>query len=227
MSRTLARRSVMLAIVMSCAFVMPLRAQDSFGGGSPQRPSPPSPKSDQRALRLPPSGVMPDRGGATATDGRSGEAQDFGVPPTQLLRPSDQLHGNTPSSIPGGKVIGTQQLSQLLQRRPGEVMLLHAFGGMEHLPGAIAVAPASQGGSFDDEVQREFAQYLKQSTGGDTQKMLVFYCAGVQCWGSYNASLRAIRMGFRNVYWYRGGLEAWRQAGLPVNGGGGQQGASR
>ena len=33
---------------------------------------------------------------------------------------------------------------------------------------------------------------------------------------SYNASLRAIALGYTNVLWYRGGIEAWKQAGLPV-----------
>ena len=33
---------------------------------------------------------------------------------------------------------------------------------------------------------------------------------------SYNASLRAINLGYTNVLWYRGGIEAWKQAGLPV-----------
>lgn len=223
MSRAVTPLAAVYAIALACAWLLPapVVAQDSFGGPSSQPP----PAQEQRTLRMPPSGVMSDRGKPAPSRGAAGEAQDFGVSPTPQLRPSEQLHAYTPTSIPGGKVIGTQQLSQLLQRRQGDVMLLHAFGGMEHLPGAIAVAPASQGGGFDDEVQREFGQYLKQATGGDLQKMLVFYCAGVQCWGSYNASLRAIRMGFRNVYWYRGGLDAWRQAGLPVNGG--QQGASR
>ena len=152
----------------------------------------------------------------------SGEAQDFGVAPTSQLRPSQQLHAPTPTSIPGGKVIDTRQLSQLLQRGQRNVLLLHAFGGPEHLPGALAAGQASQGGSFDDQVQREFGQFLRQASGGDTARMLVVYCAGPQCWGSYNAALRAIRMGFRNVHWYRGGLEAWGQAGLPLQGAQGQ-----
>jgi 3-mercaptopyruvate sulfurtransferase SseA len=33
---------------------------------------------------------------------------------------------------------------------------------------------------------------------------------------SYNAALRAINLGYTNVLWYRGGIEAWQQAGLPV-----------
>jgi hypothetical protein len=31
------------------------------------------------------------------------------------------------------------------------------------------------------------------------------------CWMSYNAALRAIHLGFRQVYWYRGGIEAWQR----------------
>ncbi len=38
----------------------------------------------------------------------------------------------------------------------------------------------------------------------------------MKCWGSYNAALRAIRLGYTNVHWFRGGVEAWQQAGLPL-----------
>lgn len=40
----------------------------------------------------------------------------------------------------------------------------------------------------------------------------MFYCQSTQCWMSYSAALRAINMDFTQVYWYRGGVEAWRQA---------------
>ena len=33
---------------------------------------------------------------------------------------------------------------------------------------------------------------------------------------SYNASLRAIRLRYSNVRWYRGGIEAWKAARLPA-----------
>lgn len=151
--------------------------------------------------------------------GSVSETQDFGVAPTARLQPSTQLHAPTPTSIPGGKVVGTRQLAQWMQGQQGQqgrVLLLHAIGSPQHLPNAIPVVPASQGGSFDDQVQREFGQYLEQATGGDRSRLIVTYCAGVECWGSYNAALRAIRMGYRNVHWYRGGVEAWGQAGLPV-----------
>ena len=199
----------MACCLLSC---MPaVGAQDSFGGGA--RPAPRAP--DASAAR--PQVRDPSFSTAARPQGPSSETQDFGVAPTSQLRPSEQLGGPTPTSIPGGRVIATPQLAGALQGGQGRVLLLHAYANMQHLPGAIAVAPAAQGGSFDDEVQRGFGAYLRQATGGDVSKMLVFYCGGPQCWGSYNASLRAIRLGYRNVYWYRGGLQAWQEAGLPVN----------
>jgi PQQ-dependent catabolism-associated CXXCW motif protein len=223
---TMAKWLGAVSMVIASGLAMPAAsAQDSFGGAArpqPQttRPAPVQQPMPTRPMQPAPASRLPEM--AMPTGIANGEAQDFGVAPTGQLRPSQQLHGATPTSIPGGKVISTRQLSQLLQGGQRNVLLLHAFGSPEHLPGAQAAGPASQGGSFDDQVQREFGQYLRQATGGDTARMLVVYCAGPQCWGSYNAALRAIHMGFRNVHWYRGGIEAWRQAGLPLQDGQGR-----
>ncbi|HST44695.1 MAG TPA: rhodanese-like domain-containing protein [Luteimonas sp.] len=122
-------------------------------------------------------------------------------------------------------MIGTQALAQLLKDPASKALLFHVYGAPEHLPGAIQAAPAGQGGGFDDDVQRGFGAFLEQTTGGSDTRPLVFYCQGVQCWMSYNAALRAIRMGQRNVLWYRGGLEAWTLAGLPTQGGSADDGA--
>ncbi len=113
-------------------------------------------------------------------------------------------------------MVSTQQLAQWSQTQQGRLLLLHAFPSNKHLPNATPVVPASQGGNFEDQVQREFGEYLQRTTHGDRSRLIVTYCAGVQCWGSYNAALRAIRMGYTNVHWYRGGIEAWQQAGLQV-----------
>ncbi|NUZ08105.1 rhodanese-like domain-containing protein [Piscinibacter koreensis] len=164
----------------------------------------------------PPSPRQPDAArSSSAAPGNYDEGQDFGVRPTPQLRPSDQLHAPTPTAIPGGKVVGTRQLAAWLQGAEAP-LLLHAIGSPVHLPKAVAAAPASQGGSFDDAVQREYGAFLEQSTRGDRGRLIVTYCQGVQCWGSYNAALRAIRLGYTNVHWYRGGMEAWQAAGLPL-----------
>lgn len=207
----LPRGVALVAAIFLLVYASLSHAQDSFGGSRTQSPL--------QGARQPSPQTLPQ---PRQAQGPSNESQDFGVAPTQQLRPSNQLGGPTPTSIPGGRVIATQQLAQLLQGGQSGLLLLHAYGGMQHLPGATAVGPASQGGSFDDQVQREFGQYLQQVTQGDQSRALVFYCGCVQCWGSYNAALRAIRMGYRNVAWYRGGIEAWQQAGLPVLNAGGQ-----
>ena len=38
-------------------------------------------------------------------------------------------------------------------------------------------------------------------------------CASKTCWLSYNTALRAARLGYTEVYWYRGGIEAWLASG--------------
>ena len=62
---------------------------------------------------------------------------------------------------------------------------------------------------------------LAQQTQGRKGVALVFYCQSRECWMSYNAALRAIHAGYTNVLWYRGGIEAWKFAGMPT-----QQGAA-
>ncbi len=95
-------------------------------------------------------------------------------------------------------------------------LVFDVLRGPERLPNALNAVPAHQAGSFDDETQRQFGAFLKQVTQGRNDVPLVFYCGGMQCWMSYNAALRASRLGYRQVLWDRGGLEAWKAARLPV-----------
>ena len=194
------RRFTFGAFALLCALPCAL-AQNSFGG-PPPAPAPAPPAPGPSALK----------GGVNAGD--QGERQDFGVAAKKELH-AGAMHGPTPASIPGGQVITTQALIDLRRTQP-KVLVFDVLGGPEALPGALGALPAHQAGSFDDAVQREFSQYLQQVTQGSKDVPLVFYCESVQCWMSYNAALRASRMGYTRVLWYRGGLEAWKSAGQPV-----------
>lgn len=44
----------------------------------------------------------------------------------------------------------------------------------------------------------------------------VFYCNGPKCGRSEAAVRVAIQCGYTNVYWFRGGIEAWRQKHYPL-----------
>ena len=53
----------------------------------------------------------------------------------------------------------------------------------------------------------------------DKTKPVIFACNGVECWLSYKAAKVATTKGFKSVYWLRGGLREWEEAGLPTGGG--------
>jgi rhodanese-related sulfurtransferase len=155
------------------------------------------------------------RAGAPLDELATWERQDMKVSAPKSLH-TGSMHAPTPNAIPGGQVITTQELVPLLKTSQGRAYLFDVLGGPQQLPGAIAAAPASQPGSFDDDLQRRFGQALHEVTQGNREAPLVFYCGGPQCWMSYNAALRAINLGYTNVLWYRGGIEAWQKAGFPL-----------
>ena len=72
-------------------------------------------------------------------------------------------------------------------------------------------------GSFQDNIQQRLSAQLSTLTKNNLNMPIVFFCAGVVPGRSYNACLRAEKMGFTRVYWYRGGLNAWQAAALPMN----------
>ena len=158
-------------------------------------------------------------GGPDFTRIEAVETTDFGVPARDALH-AGPMHGATPVSLPGGRTVTTRELHGLLSSG-APALVFDVLGGPQGLPNAIPAAPASQPGGFDDAVQRELGAWLGQVTNGRADLPMVFYCQSVECWMSWNAALRAVRLGYRNVLWYRGGIEAWQAAGLPLTGLGG------
>ena len=80
------------------------------------------------------------------------------------------------------------------------------------IPGSLWLAGAGAG-TIDDETERLYKQRLAQATGNDLSHPLVVYCHE-RCWLSWNAAKRAIRYGYRNVYWFPDGIEGWKAAGF-------------
>lgn len=145
------------------------------------------------------------------------EEADFGVAPTRELRLADYA-APTPREVPGARTILTPELRTMMQRdAPARPVLLDVVGGEEHdsLPGAVWLPGAGRGSSFSDSVQGQLGYVLETLGGraGGQARALVFFCASVNCWLSYNAALRAVALGYKEVYWYRGGIEAWLEAG--------------
>jgi len=146
------------------------------------------------------------------------EDRDWGVAPTSQLR-QPPYSAPTPRTVPlpGVATITTQGLKALLDAEPAPVLIDVASGdGHRTLPGAFWLPGAGRGYNFIDELQSSLAALLEKLTGGDRQRPVVFFCVNTQCWLSYNAALRGAAAGYARVYWYRGGIAAWRAAGLPL-----------
>jgi rhodanese-related sulfurtransferase len=204
----------------------PALAQNSFSDDVRKRPParapqeatpaqpPPAPQEQQQQYQPPPAATPAATANPKFARAAEAESQDFGVAPTDRLH-DGPMHGKTPTRIPGALVITTEALHMLYQRE-NALLVFDVLGGPQMLPNAQNALPAAQAGSFNDQTQREFGNYLQQVTGGNKDQPLVFYCQSVECWMSYNAALRAVNLGYTQVFWYRGGIEAWQLAGLQV-----------
>lgn len=142
------------------------------------------------------------------------ETSDWGVAPITELK-SKPYHAPTPTTIPGANVVSTVEVDQLLQRNPAPVVLnvLDNKRAEPTIPGAVRLARAGRGGDFNDQIQDKLAGELDRLTGGDKARPIVTFCRSSECWLSYNAALRAVKLGYTNVLWYRGGINAWKEAG--------------
>ena len=145
------------------------------------------------------------------------EAEDWGVPATDRLR-QDNFHAQTPTTHPAAAVINTRDLHAMLIG-PNPPVTINALSGdkqVTSIPGSVWLPAAGQGGALDDDFQAHLASTISNITGGDLARPIVVYCLDAKCWLSYNAALRLDALGYETLYWYRGGIAAWKAANLPT-----------
>jgi PQQ-dependent catabolism-associated CXXCW motif protein len=143
----------------------------------------------------------------------SDEDRDWGVAPTTTPR-TRNYHAPTPRTIPGAKVIRTLELKSLMETDKAAVVIdvldskdTQTIAGAYWLPGA-------GDGNFHGAEKARFSSTLDRLTNGNKKAPVIFLCRSSECWNSYNAALYALEFGYGNVYWYRGGRDAWKGANL-------------
>ena len=146
--------------------------------------------------------------------GYADELTDFGVPAKSELETN--VGSPTPLAIPIGVRVTTEEVVRMLGNNRATAIDVLVTPHPQTLPGALYMPLGGQPGNFFDPIQQQFVQQLSALTGGDTSRPLLFFCQGANCWESYNAALRANAAGYGQIYWYRGGLAAWQEAGLPM-----------
>jgi PQQ-dependent catabolism-associated CXXCW motif protein len=159
--------------------------------------------------------VVQGNGGTTADRGFASELVDQGVQPRTELE--SNVGTMTPLMIPVGQRVTTAEVQRMIGTSPQPLLVdVLADPHARTLQSAVYIPAGGTPGNFQDGNQTQFTQQLAQALAGDTARPIIFFCQGPVCWESYNAMLRANAEGYSRIYWYRGGIAAWSEAGLPM-----------
>lgn len=144
------------------------------------------------------------------------EDKDYGIAPEKAL--TTNYHHKTPLYVPGARTIKTLVLRKLIDSSSPPIVI-DVLGGTPGkrltIPSAVWLGADAGDGRVYAAEKEKFATILSKLTNSDKSRPVVFFCLNVECWLSYNASLRAVEEGYKNVYWYRGGWKSWKAATLP------------
>jgi adenylate cyclase len=139
------------------------------------------------------------------------EDADFGVESDDTVH--EDLAGPTPKAVPGAITIRTDQLERLLTDQKPIVIDPMAYWWGRSLPGAVGLENAGSG--FAGEIQDRLGRKMRELTNGDLSKPIVAIGWNSERFDGRNLALRLVALGYTQIYWYRGGREAWEVNGLP------------
>lgn len=128
-----------------------------------------------------------------------------------------------PSEIVGAKVISAGDVDGLVKDH--KALLIDAMpaegGGFDpttgiwrlikihnNIPGSVWLPDVGRG-KPPPAITAFFARELQRLTAGDKTRALIVYCQS-DCWMGWNATRRAIGLGYTNVYWFPEGIDGWR-----------------
>ena len=137
------------------------------------------------------------------------EQANYGIQSTAELQ--DRTNAPTPLTVPGATTITTEGMVKLLEQKP---FVLTTAATNPTVPGAISF-DLPNSGTLTDEWQTALGKLMEEVTKGDKQHPIVTFAYSINRWHSRNLALRLVALGYREVYWYRGGWEAWDAHDLP------------
>jgi PQQ-dependent catabolism-associated CXXCW motif protein len=135
----------------------------------------------------------------------------------------------TPSTLKGATVLTTEQAEALWRagraafvdvlprpKRPANLPAGTLWHVPTHasIPGALWL-PNVGFGALAPETEAYFEKGLEAATQGDRARPIVIFCQR-DCWMSWNAAKRAVRLGYASVAWFPDGTDGWGEAGLPL-----------
>jgi len=123
---------------------------------------------------------------------------------------------DTPTTVNGAKTVTAEEVRALIAKGAKVFDLRKKASYVEkHIPGAVHL-------NFDERTVKE-ANYDPSvdafdlgKLGTDKNASLIFHGHGVDGWKGYKAAAAAVKAGYRNVYFFRGGFSEWIAKGLPT-----------
>jgi rhodanese-related sulfurtransferase/ABC-type phosphate/phosphonate transport system substrate-binding protein len=122
----------------------------------------------------------------------------------------------TPRQLPGAKVVDAATVAQLMSS--GAVYVdtrTEAEFKAGHVPQARLV-PYVEKSAKDTDYDAKLDAFDLARLPLDKNSPVIFACNGAECWKSYKASHAALKAGYRQVHWFRGGFPEWRSAARQV-----------
>lgn len=118
----------------------------------------------------------------------------------------------TPRQLPGAKVIDAPTVAQLMS---GGAQYIDVRTDAEFKNGRVPgsrLVPYVEKSAKDTDYDARLDSFDLTKLPADRNAALIFACNGAECWKSYKASHVALKAGYRNVHWFRGGFPEWRSS---------------
>ena len=113
----------------------------------------------------------------------------------------------SPATIDGSHRINAEELIALVNQNEAQIIIdsrISSDRKLGYIAGSISLP--------DTETScASLASLIPQKSDP-----VVFYCNGPKCRRSDNAVVIAANCGYTNIYWFRGGIEAWRASNYPI-----------
>ncbi len=123
---------------------------------------------------------------------------------------------DTPAELAGTKLVSAEEVVKAKSAGAPVIDTRVAAEYAEgHIAGALSIPYREKSAKTVnfDAGQDEFNLAKMPS---DKAAPVVIYCNGPECWKSFKASTVALKAGYTNILWYRGGFPDWKSKNMPI-----------
>ena len=112
-----------------------------------------------------------------------------------------------PDTLPGAKVVTAEEAIELILTNP-DLLVIDARKKTEFVKGHIEGA--------HNLLNTTLTLVEMEALSPDRSAPLLFYCNGIRCQRSSDAISKAVKWGYSNIFWFRGGWMEWVEKRLPA-----------